>query len=145
VRKYALGKNVVNIYFGDTEEEHVKFGFIISRPILKGGSKMPLELNCTNEEKIKITVKPVTKGGNPVLLDGPVSVIVQSGEGTFELVDGSSFYVVSGNNPGDTAFLISGDADLGEGVQSIADTIVLKVAGALAENLGLSASVPEMK
>jgi len=106
---------------------------------------MALELNCTNEEKIKVTVNPVTLAGTPVALDGPVVAVVQSGDGTVEMVDDKSFFLVSGANPGDTAYLVSGDADLGSGVQNISDTIVLKVAGALAANLGLVAEAPILK
>lgn len=104
-----------------------------------------LNLFCTNEEKIKVTVNPVTPGGSPVALDGPIGVSVQSGEGTVQLVDDNSFYVISGNNPGDTAFLVSGDADLGTGVETVSDIVLLHVAGAKAASLGMTAGTPELK
>ena len=104
-----------------------------------------LELNCTNEEKIKVTVNPVTRKGKPVPLDGPVSVVIQAGEGTVVMVDDASFRVVSGDNPGDTSYLVSADADIGSGVETISDVIILHVAGALAANLGLTAGAPELK
>lgn len=105
-----------------------------------------LELTCTNEQKIKITVSPVTATGKPALLDEESLVAeVLTGDGTVEFIDGMSFYVVSGDNPGDTQFLIKADADLGEGVVEISDIIALRVTGALAANLGMSAGDPEPK
>ena len=104
-----------------------------------------LELTCTNEEKIKITVNPVTTAGKPVSLDGAIQVSAQIGEGTVALIDNNSFYVISGDNPGDTSFLVSGDTDLGEGVEPISDIILLRVLGAKASSLGLVAGAPELK
>lgn len=117
-----------------------RFRYAIGLPILKekGGDSV-LELSCTNEQKVPITVNPVTATGNPVALDGPVSVSVQSGAGAVEMIDDRSFCVVSGDQPGDTVFLVSGDADLGEGIETISDLITLHVEGAKAQSLGLVA------
>lgn len=104
-----------------------------------------LELNCTNEQKIPITVAPVSAGGNPAQLDGAVVVSILAGEGSVQMVDNLHFFVVSGPNPGDTSYMVEADADLGAGVVTIQDTITLHVAGALAANLGLVAGPPEVK
>lgn len=104
-----------------------------------------LELACTNEEKILVTVNPVTSVGNPANLDGSVSVTVQAGAGTVEMVDARSFFVVSGSDPGDTSYLVEADADLGPGVQTLQDIVLLRVAGALAANLGMTAAAPVPK
>ncbi len=106
---------------------------------------MPLELKCTNEEKILVVVSPSTAGGAPAELDGPVNISVTSGDGSIEQVDDKSFYVVSGNELAPTTYLVEGDADLGEGVVALADTIVLNVEGPLAKSMGLSASDPVLK
>jgi len=121
-----------------------RFAYSIGMPIRKGGD-IVLELTCTNEQKVPITVAPVTAAGTPASLDGAVSVSVQSGDGTVEMIDDASFYVVSGPDPGDTAYLVSGDADLGDGVETISDIVTLRVAGAKAESLGLvaGAAVPK--
>jgi len=100
---------------------------------------MSLELRCTNEEKIPISVNPATASGKPVNLDGPIIVTVTSGDGTVEMIDDRNFFVVSGEVLEPTTFLIEGDADLGEGIVTVADTIILTVEGALAKSLGLSA------
>lgn len=106
-----------------------------------------LELSCTNEEKIPVTLAPVTGAGKPAPLDGPVVITVQSGEGTVNVLnpEGTSFEVVSGDNPGDTAFLVSADADLGSGIETISDVILLHVAGAKALSLGMEAGAAVLK
>ena len=74
---------------------------------------MPLDLSCTNEQKIKCTATPTTAAGNPATLDGPMVISVVSGEGTFtqDPAEPSRFYVVSGANPGDTSYLVEADAE----------------------------------
>ena len=104
-----------------------------------------LSLSCSNEEKIKVSVVPVTSAGNPAALDGPINVTVQSGDGTVEIVSDVSFFVVSGSTLGDSVFLVEADADLGDGVVTISDLITLSVEGALAVNLGLVAEAPVPK
>lgn len=117
------------------------FRFRVGRPERK---ELPmLELNCTNEEKILVKVNTVTTTGKPAILDGVVTVEVQAGDGTVAMeADGLSFYVISGDNPGDTTYLVSADADMGEGVETISDIVTLHVAGAKAASLGLVAEAP---
>ena len=104
-----------------------------------------LELTITNEQKVKVRCVPVTATGNPAALDGPVNFTVESGTGTVEPVDDTSAYLVSGDGPGDTIYMVTADADLGSGVENIADTITLHVEGARAANLGLVADAAEAK
>jgi hypothetical protein len=108
---------------------------------------MPLSLTITNEQKIKITVNPVTASGKPAQVDGAIRVSTISGDSTSVPVDGepNSAYLVSSDTPGDTTFLVEADADLGAGEQLIQDTAALSVAGALASNLGLTAGTAEPK
>ena len=118
------------------------FQYNIGRPIFKqptDGGKIMLELNCSNEEKIPITVTPLSPAGKPASIQGAVVVTVQDGAGTINMIGDLSFEVVSGDVPGDTTYLVSADADLGDGVIEIQDIIILHVAGAMAANLGLSA------
>ena len=106
-----------------------------------------LHLILTNEQKIRVTAVPMTATGRPARLDGALRVSVQSGDGTF-LQDSSlplEVQLVSGDTPGDTTYLIEGDADLGVGIQLVQDLVVLHVSGALAANLGLVAGSPEPK
>lgn len=108
---------------------------------------MPVNVTLTNEEQVTVTAAPVTSTGRPASLDGPLRVSVISGEGTF-LQDPdlpTIVVLVSSDNPGDTSYLIEGDADLGEGVTLIQDVVTAQVVGAQAAALGLVVGTPEPK
>lgn len=109
------------------------------------GIESMLELNLTNEQKVKITVTPTTQGGHAAAIDGEAVFTVQVGDCTIEPIDDGSAFIVSGDNPGDSVILVQADADLGEGVQTIADTVNVHVSGAPATSLGLAAGSPEPK
>jgi hypothetical protein len=105
-----------------------------------------IEISITNEQKIKVALAPVTDGGKPAVLDGQPTWSVVSGDSTVEQsADGLSATLISSDTPGDTVYLVEADADLGEGIETISDTIKLHVVGARAFQLGLSASAPELK
>src|ERR1700741_2684075 len=111
---------------------------------------MPLPVSCTTEEKVKITVTPQTASGNTASIDGAVRVSVQSGAGSFtqDPAFPLEFYVVSGDVPGDTVYVVEADADLGPGedqVSLIQDTVTLTVNNVNAASFGLSAGAPEPK
>jgi hypothetical protein len=107
---------------------------------------MPLEITITNEQKVQITLTPVTDTGRPAKLDGKPEWSVVTGDSTLDVAaDGLSAFLVSADDPGDTDFLVKADADLGSGVTEISDTIRLSVAGAQAKNLGLKAGQPVPK
>lgn|SRR5262245_4545267 len=108
---------------------------------------MPLDLTCTNEQKIKVTARPTTAAGNPAPIEGMLLASVVSGTGSSAPVVGDplSVWLISPDSPGDTSYVIEADADLGAGVVLIQDTAVLHVTGALAANLGMVASEPEPK
>lgn len=140
------GPVVFNFTIGSMKKRcnHVFWNYKVGRPKLKGGIKMALEATCTNEEKVPISLKPVTPAGNPIVVEA-LNIAVQSGEGTFEIVDDANFFVVSGPTPGDTVYIVTADADLGEGVQNISDVITLHVEGAKAQSLGLGVGTPVLK
>lgn len=108
-------------------------------------AKHMLETKITNEQKIRLTVAPVTATGRPAQLDGEVAIETQSGNATAVRVDDRTFDLVSSDLPGDTVFVVSADADLGEGVETISDVVKLTVEGARAASLGLSLGTPEAK
>jgi len=107
---------------------------------------MALELACNNEEKIEVTLTPVTTTGKPARVDGiPVWAVV-SGPGTIvPAADGMSAFVISqdtiSTNPSEnqTVYSVLADADTGDGVVEIGDNVILQVEGARAANLGLKA------
>lgn len=101
---------------------------------------MPVSLECTNEQQVRISVQPLTGAGNPAPVDGEVRCTVVSGEST--VLPGNApneFVLRSGDNPGDTAFLLEADADTGEGVVLVQETVTLRVVSALAGSLGVEA------
>lgn len=107
---------------------------------------MAIEVAITNEQKVNITVNPVTASGIPAKLDGAPTWTVNSGTSTVEpAADGLSAFLVSGVDAGDTVYTVEGDADLGEGVVNISDTITLHVEAAQAADLGLAAGAAEPK
>lgn len=104
-----------------------------------------LQLICTNEEKIPVLAAPVTSAGNPAPIDGALSVLVLSGEGTVEMTGDLSFFLVSPATSGVTQYLVEADVDTGEGVVTISEMITLTVEGAKAASFGLvaGAAVPK--
>lgn len=107
---------------------------------------MPVEITITNEQKVPVTLAPVTDTGKPAKLDGAPTWEVVSGNSTVvPAADGLSADLISADDPGDTQFLIKADADLGAGVVEISDTIKLTVTGALAKSLGITVGTPVAK
>lgn len=109
---------------------------------------MPLELSLTTEQKQRVKLSPVTAQGNPATLDGVPSWEVLSGAGTVQVEDGglSAFLVSTDTVDGvPTVVKVSADADLGEGVVLIEDTISLTTTNAQAAAFGLTADPAEPK
>lgn len=108
---------------------------------------MPLELSITNEEQVVVHLAPVTAAGKPTKLDGAPTWTVVSGPAKVNAAaDGLSATLVSDDNDlSDTIVKVSADADLGDGVEEVADTITLHTTHANAKSLGLSADAPTLK
>ena len=104
------------------------------------------EVTITNEQKVNLVLNPKTDAGKVVEVDGKPVWSVVSGESTLVVADdGLSADLVSSDTPGDTTFLIDADADLGEGVEDVQETVTLHVAGARAKNLGVVVGTPTLK
>lgn len=127
------------------------FGWILEAAVLKPTKgHMPLELTLTNEQKQRVTLKPVTATGKPAKLDTKVPVLweVLNGAGTFvvDSPDGmAAFLVTSDDDLSDTLFQVSADADVGDGVTTLMDTVLLHTTGAMAASLGLASEPPVPK
>lgn len=109
---------------------------------------MPLELTITNEQKIPVTLNPTTDAGKPAELEddpAPKWSVVSGDSQVVASPDGKSAELISSDTPGDTVFMVEADADIGDGVENLVDTITLHVQGARAKNLGLSAGDPVTK
>jgi hypothetical protein len=101
---------------------------------------MPSDVTMTSEEKVLVTVQPLTEAGNPATVDGAAAWTVTSGTCT-QL----SAYIVSGSTPGDSLISVQVDADLGAGVVPIVDTITAHVTSPTAESLQVTVGEPELK
>jgi hypothetical protein len=102
------------------------------------------EIALTSEQKVKVTLAPTTATGKPSSLDGAATFEVVSGDATVENIDELSAYIISGT-AGVSVVSVSADADLGEGVVTITDSITVTVSDPLAANLGLVVGTPEPK
>lgn len=128
-----------------------KAGFNIGFGLAQDKQKtipMPAETTIKNTQKITATLKPVTDSvpPKPAKLDGPPRWEVVSGNATVSPADdGLSAELISSDDPGDTVFLVRADANLGEGVEELSDTITLHVEGESAKNLGLTFGAPVPK
>lgn len=122
------------------------FDFKIGLPQTKQRSNTMLDLTITDEQKVQVTITPVTATGKPAKLDGAPTWTVQSGESTVSVApDGLSAFLISADNADETLILVEADADLGAGVTTISDSIQLHVQGAQASSLGLTAAAPVPK
>ena len=104
-------------------------------------------ITITNEQKVEVTLAPLTAAGNPATLDGaPVWAVVEGGDATLEVAaDGLSAFLVSGAADVTSQVTVTADADLGEGVVTLTDTIDLVVVAAPANALGLVVAAPILK
>ena len=134
--------NTLNVFLGKRPKG--RFEFKIG-PVENKNSKH-MQLSITNEQKVKLTIKPVTATGKPAKLDGAPTWTVQSGDSTVTPApDGLSADFISSDIPGVTVVLLEADADIGEGVEPISESIELTVTGANAKSFGLVAGTPEPK
>jgi hypothetical protein len=103
-------------------------------------------ITITNEQKVQVSLAPVTQAGNPAVLDGVPSWSVTEGDATLEVAeDGLSAFLVSGAASVNSKISVTADADLGEGVISITDVIDLAVVAATASALGIVAGEAILK
>lgn len=103
-------------------------------------------ITITNEEKVQVTLAPTTAAGNPATLDGAPVWTVTEGDATLDVaVDGLSAFLISGDANKNSKITVTADADLGEGVVTLTDTIDLAVVAASANALGLVVATPVLK
>src|SRR5882724_4156897 len=109
----------------------VRFNLAFGQAQQKTKHKVMVETTITNEQKVQVILNPKTDSGKVAKLDGiPVWSVVSGDSTVVPADDGLSAFLVSADVPGDTTFLVDGDADLGTGVEDIQETITLHVAGA---------------
>lgn len=108
---------------------------------------MPLTIACTTEEQVPVTASPVTSGGRPAQIDGPLRITVQSGSGTFSQDPAFPlvFKAISPDVADETVYGVAADADLGAGEVLISDTVTANFSSAAAATFGLAAGPAEPK
>jgi anti-anti-sigma regulatory factor len=102
-----------------------------------------LQITSTNEEKVPVSITPLTAAGNPAAVEN-VSWVVTEGDATVVVIDSTNVEIVSGSG-GLSKISVSADADLGEGVVLISDEIEYFVTAAQASTLGFAAGAPVLK
>ncbi len=113
------------------------------------GNMIPIQLNT--EQQVTATINPVTPKGRPAPIDGVPVWSVVSGACTLGTVsdDGKTAVLLTPDEvpTADPLGLIAveADADVGEGVETIRDTIEITVVSPRATSLGLSLGTPEPK
>ena len=103
---------------------------------------MPLTVQITNKQKIKVTANP----DGPI--DGALRVSVLAGDGSFsqDPLEPLAFYAISGNSPGNTEYLVEGDKKAGSEEEFLSDRVTAEVSESEATTLGnFTAGVPEPK
>ena len=105
---------------------------------------MPIEVSLTSEQRVRLSITPMTEAGNPAPIDGPAQWSVE-GACTIEPIDDTSAWIVSGASIGDSTVTVGCDADLGAGIVPLGDTCLVHVENPMAANLGLTADAPELK
>jgi len=99
-------------------------------------------INSTNEEKVLISLNPMTAAGNPASVDGAPVWNVTSGDCTLEVApDGLSCYLISGAADVINTVEVTADADMGNEILTISETIVYTVTAAQAAALGVTSEV----
>lgn len=129
-----------------SQKQPVRFDWKVGPVTQKTRKVEMLSLTITTEQQVVVTLNPVTPKGKPVKLDGvPVWTVVDGLATVTPAADGLSATLVSSDTAGVTDFMVSADADLGAGVDTITDTIALTCKDPDASSLGLVAGTPSDK
>lgn len=109
----------------------------------KGEHTMPIEVTMTTEEKVRLSIQPVTPAGHPGEIDGEAQWSVE-GTCTLQPIDPTSAWVIAGDM-GDSVVTVACDADVGNGIVPIGDTCLVHVNNPMATSVGLGADTPVLK
>lgn len=104
-------------------------------------------LVLTDEQKVQLSIQPVTAAGNPAKLDGvPAWSVSDANVLSLEVAaDGLSAWATAVGNVGTSQVSVSADADLGEGVREITAVLDVEVKAAEAVALTIAAGAPVLK
>jgi hypothetical protein len=104
-------------------------------------------LLLTIDQKVKITLQPVDRRGNPARVDGvPAWDLSDATPGHLEVAeDGMSAEFITSDDVGTTQVRAVADADLGAGIRTITFTLDIQVESGEAVSLNGFAGTPEPK
>lgn len=98
----------------------------------------------TNEQRVLITVAPITDAGNPAAIDGAVTYASSdTGVAIIETVTATSAFVVA-TGLGAAQITATFDADLGSGVRNVLASGALEVVAAEATTAQIVFDIPEL-
>ena len=106
-----------------------------------------MALILTDEQKVSLSIQPVTSAGNPAKVDG-VPVWSVSDETVLTLTvaeDGLSAVATVTGTLGASQVSVKADADLGEGIKEIAAVLDVSVVASQAASLSITTATPETK
>lgn len=106
-----------------------------------------MTLILTDEQKVTLSIQPLTQAGNPAKVDGKPVWSVSNPEliSISESEDGLSVVASTVGPLGSAQVSVSADADLGEGVRELFSILDVEVIAAEAVSLGIVAGTPEPK
>lgn len=117
-----------------------------------------MDVVSTTDEKVGIRIAPTTSTGKPATLDGLAVLAILTGGATAAAATQAELdadaaaggtglvgYLISEDNSGISTWGISGDADLGAGVQTISDGGTYTYNHPNAANLGVISDTPISK
>lgn len=133
--------------------DHIEQVTIIGRPVPQirwhvgpvvsgGGGTMPLEVSMSTEEQVRLSITPLTPGGDAAPIDGPAQWTIEGACTLVPIDDTSTWVRGNAGAVGDSVVTVAADADMGQGFVPIADTCVVHVASPMAASLGMAADAP---
>jgi hypothetical protein len=136
---------LLNLFGRPTQAARIRF--IIGPVSLKAAPQGDEMLILTDEQKVALSIQPVTAAGNPAKVDGVPTWSVSDPSILALIVadDGLSAEAVTAGPLGPCQVSVSCDADLGAGVRTISGTLDVTVQAAEAVSVGIAAGAPETK
>ena len=121
-------------------DDSIRFNFSVGPVTQKVNIVMPLALKLTTEQKVNVTITPVTAGGKPAQLDSVPVWSVNSGSVTLApAVDGLSCFILAGD-AGASEVDVTAEGDMTPGVDTVSGIITVTVTQPEAATLGLTAA-----
>jgi hypothetical protein len=106
-----------------------------------------MALILTDEQKVQLSIQPVTAAGNPAAVDGvPVWSVSDATILTLDVAaDGMSAWAISAGPLGTSQVSVTADADLGAGIRNISAVLDVQVVAAEAVAMAITAGAPVLK